>query len=411
MMWARFRHAELSRYDRDMIFRVVAIISLLLMPFVSSAVLPPDLLFSVGSSFAQWLSVLAAVFAGIVASTLPFARSAAEGFRASRGKILLALGVGCAVALVIALVALPEQTSPPPIILATSTPSGIVSREFFADDIVLVAPESPFGRFAVDLSLNRKQEPDGTFVHYYYADLLLGTTTFGRYDSAQLPHAALAPVGAVAEIVRDRSADLSARATIAGTLQFGPHTVMFATDELNGDFLIKDLPEYMKHGSAGRVRLEVDGTEFDGFVYAAHISSTDFAPTIFFPGYNTMHANARQFMFWDAEGNFFLADRTDVREEIPAYPSHQWTLFRSSDGMARKGSSITVSGNMDDPERGEWRLEGSDAFDPDFRFTTFARYVAQSASWYIEGVGETVGAPIPVMGVAHIERIVPQGGE
>lgn len=393
--------------------RVLGILPLaFLVPFSSFAVLPPDLLFSVGSTFAQWFSVAAALVAGAVASTLPFARAFWERVRSSR-MLATALALSVLAAMFGAGMAFgsarPDATVIPPSSTATSTEHE--SHAFFADDLVLVAPESPFGAFAMDLSLNRKQESDGSFTHYAYADLRLGTSTFGWYDLASAPEGELAPLGGLERIVRVRANDLSPRATLSGSVRFGPHLVLFETDELSGDFLIKDFPEYVKHGSAAKARITVDGQAFDAFVYAAHIASSDYRTYVFFPGYDAMHADARQFVLWDRSGNFFLADRTDVSERIPAYPSHQWVLFRGADGQVAKGKSIAITGTMGDPARDPWTIAGSDVFDPDLSVRLIAPYRAQPGSWYAEGTAATVGPAEPIFGVAHIERIRPRASE
>ncbi|HSE34499.1 MAG TPA: hypothetical protein VLB83_00095 [Candidatus Paceibacterota bacterium] len=392
--------------------RLIMTIAFLLSPFSASAVLPPDLLFSVGSTFAQWFSVAAALVAGVLASTLPFARAFWERVRSSRTlATVLALSVlaamfGAGMAFGLSRkAALPLST---PILSTASTTEHV---EFFADDIVLVAPESPFGAFAMDLSLNRKQEADGTFTHYAYADLRLGTSTFGWYDIVRQPDGELAALGEIDRIARMRAADLSARASLSGSLRFGPHQISFEVPELSGDFLIKDLPEYVKHASVARARVTIDGQAFDANIYAAHIASSDYRPYVFFPAYDSMHADARQFLLWDTDGNFFLADRTDVVEAIPAYPSHEWTLFHGADGRIAKGRTIAVEGSMTDPGSSTWTISGSDAFDPDIRLSLGAPYRAQPGSWYAEGEAATVGPKARVFGVAHVERIRPRADQ
>ena len=41
-------------------------------------------------------------------------------------------------------------------------------------------------------------------------------------------------------------------------------------------------------------------------------------------------------MLWDEESNFYLIDISDVRSDVPQYPSHIWLLYKAADGSGYK---------------------------------------------------------------------------
>jgi len=345
-------------------------------PQSAQAVLPPDLIVSAGAQVAGVFSVLVAVFVSVCASVAVVSLAWYQWFKQwsvhiAFGILALALVVSNAVTLY--LVHKNAQIDPPsPVVDAQPAgESGCDTCQFYSDSITFFVPDA-VSPTVVELDLNRKQEADGSYSHYYFLDGLSGENKLNLYTQFISPARTLLPHSFLTQIERIEPEDASVRAIYTGEVETrGGRRISFTTSELQGDFVTRNTPEYTQLQSPVTAQLRIDGKETTAYGLVESLHSVDYNKWIFFPEYYSVQAKTHQFVLWDEEGSFYMIDDSQVFSDTKAYPSHSWLLYKdASTGQTQKGFVTTITSEGED----QWQVTVPDFLQGNIRLRLVQTY-------------------------------------
>lgn len=309
----------------------------LLVPNMAGAVLPPDMIFSVGAQLWQILAGVGALLVGTVTALFPFLRNTVAGIPRLR-VILLSLGsffILCGLSYLFYVSTVQEAAHlPAPV---SQVPSGVgLPFAFYSDRFVFSGHHANGNSILIDLTINRKQEADGSFTHYYLGDIIDGTKQNKiSLDRAVWGHEVL-PDLFFSAFTHATSTDHSARENFTMNFDQLGKSYALTTGELVADFITKNEPEYTAYIGASTSSLSVGKERIVMNTMHERVYSTDYRQTIFFEGGETLPSTTVQLVFWDDVGNFYLIDKSDVRAPSPAYSSHYWALMKDKRGYVKR---------------------------------------------------------------------------
>ncbi len=205
-------------------------------------------------------------------------------------------------------------------------------RQFFSEDIVIQGKDDQNQLFFLKLSMNRKQQQKDQFRHYYFANLIYGNLNKSSDDYFNAKMADIPASKFFISYKNQRAIDLSTRQGFDFLLDVDHHQMKVEIENLSGDFLIRDKPQYTKYGSVGNAKIEIGGKNFRAKAFVSTIYSTDYSKYIFFDGYEDVHALTDYLIFWDEAGSFYLVDHTVTQQNNPAYPPHTLVLYKDGPG-------------------------------------------------------------------------------
>jgi hypothetical protein len=333
--------------DLSTLFVVLILLQLITLPLKAGAVLPPDLIVSAGAQVVGMFSLVAAVVVSLFASLVVLYVSWYQWFK--KWSAYIAFGI-LALTLLLsnALLIWQLHATNQPVII-TPTPSGLpvpqdrleevgsdcLTCQFYSDRITIFLPaEENFA--VVDLDLNRRQEPDKSFSHYYFLDGFLRGQSLDTYAQFSKNEHELKSSSFLEKISVSTSVDASVRRSYEGVVLVQGTQLKFTTAEVLADFVTRNMPEYTQFQSPVAVDVHFDGEKRKGYALVETLLSDDYEQRIFFPGYETLEALTHQFVLWDSEGSFYMIDNTEVFSDTPAYPSHSWLLYKNADTQTTK---------------------------------------------------------------------------
>lgn len=337
-------------------------------PHHALAILPPDIIFSIGSQFFQIFSVIALAVSGVIGSVLLALR---PRFAFLREHVYLTFGL---LTLILVLVIggfwvaqlyenskahTPSTSNPGTLTPVTTThhPSagavvidgrgdegvGDDVRGVFKNDTIFLYKEDESHPFYIELQLSRKQNQDGTYVHYYYLSGVYDGVSFDDYFTANATNTIPVSGNSFASFVRSSFSDQSARANYHIELLVDGKIMGVDIENTGEEFFTKDTLTYTRYESASLALVSYDGRAFSADALVEGIYSRDYAKSIFFEGYDDVKQDTHQFVLWDSAGNFYMMDRSDVSSNSPAYPSHNWLLHKNTKGYAKKAFDSDLS--------------------------------------------------------------------
>lgn len=329
-------------------------------PYPAHAVLPPDVIMSVGTQAAGFLSFFAVLF-GLVVGMLGVLFHVC-GQYVKRYSVYLAFAT-----LALALVGfqvlyvmdirqahdlyqeritalrqgqaqqLSDHPSPEPI------EGGVECEncEFYSDSIHLYIP----GERAqvISLDLNRRRDQGDQFTHYYFLDGYVLGSPLDSYTSFKSEVATVKTNDFLREYAKVASQDTSVRDQFIGVIDLGAAPLSFAVGPTTGDFLTRNVPEYTQFQSVGTATIDLGEQKVLAYYLVETALSNDYTKRIFFAGYDTITAETHQFILWDDRGSFYLIDDTDVVSGPDAYQSHTWLLHKDGQsGLTKKSFRADV---------------------------------------------------------------------
>ena len=368
-------------------------------PIQAHALLPPDLLFSVGSSVVQFFSIGAVVVGGVFSSIVFTGR---RWFALSSGWAWLIVGiifllVVSAIAVVYVLelkdqavqyrenisllesanenfekqlrLSVPLADYQNLLTLLSQNPSALMpvinisttsvvgfERQFISDNIVLYSTESD-EPLVLEIDFNRIEKSAGIHTHYTFMNGLVGDSTISDYDSVLSTTTKLQPNRFVKTIERLSEADGSTRDQYKGVVSVNGDLLSFFISGLKGDFITRNRPTYTQYQSVGEAKVTYKGKTFEAEALVEGAYSMDYSKEMFFPGYDTIDSTTYQFVLWDESDNFYMIDVSDVRSNTPEYPSHVWLLHKNEEGdFVRKSFEATINAEFDGEGRIYWKV-------------------------------------------------------
>jgi hypothetical protein len=353
------------------------LLSLFCIPAYAHAILPPDIIFTIGYQFAQISSLIVLVIGGFVSGFVLFFRTHSMFFQKYTA-LLVSTIIFVVIATIGALylkqelennktylaqIELLDQklqeatritttTSTSTIAYATSTTNeedwGSVhdARKLFFSDTLYLFGDDAGAPFYLEIDMNRRQVPNGTFMHYYYTVGVDGDLEMSDYQSTYSTSTVPLPNNILQEIVKIPFSDKSTREEYRGKVIFKDFPLSFTISNLQGDFITHNSILYTRYQSVGTGIVTFQNKTMPVHVLVENIHASDFSKQVFFDGFGTVSVKTRQFTLWDDEGNFYLIDQSDVASQILEYPSHTWLLYKNaSSGYTKKGFSSEITGS------------------------------------------------------------------
>lgn len=328
-----------------------------LLPHIAHAVLPPELVVSAGAQLAGIFSLLVAVFVSFATGLGVLYLAWYQWFK--KWSVYIAFGVLLLLLIMsnVVFVWLLNSSSQPIVVPGDSQinepGSSCESCKFFNDNITLYMPDES-NPIAVEIDVNRKQESDGAYSHYYFLDGTINNKTLDQYGQFKATNPAVQPYAFLQQFTRVEPTDASVRAVYSGALETTSGIrVEFTTSPLQGDFVTRNTPEYTQFQSVTKAEMVIDGVENTAYALVETIHSTDYEKRIFFPTLSLLDSLTHQFVLWDETGNFYLIDDSQVFSETAAYPSHSWLLYKeASNGNTKKGFDTSIT----QPVENRWQI-------------------------------------------------------
>lgn len=354
----------------DMSWRHLLLMLLLIaVPHPAEAIVPPDLLFSLGSQFTQFISLIAITAVSIFTAIAVVFRQTLFVFRGHIWPVISALlGITLLATIGYSVWSIQQldQEYRTDINDIIANASSTTAHHYYNDSITLWQTTTDAIPRAIMLDLNRKEVRSGMFEHFYYLSIL------GDRDLDDYTYQLAATSSTVADdflrsYSRTPASDLSVRDTITGTIEIEGDPLRFVINEPEADFLTKHTDLYTRYHSATTATVSYRGETYTTFALAESAFSNDYRHYVYFPGLDRLHATTYQFILWDERGNFYLLDDTTVHTPNPAYPSHTWVLHKQADtGYSKKAFRASVV--RDTPET--WTVKLPDIASSSIRMTT-----------------------------------------
>lgn len=340
---------------------IISCVYFLGLPHEVGAVLPPDVIFNIGSQFAQLFSTIALVVGGVTGSIIVILRTHVLFVKtygwAILATVLVLMSLSIAGFYIMEgsqnkkayeeqLRILTEQLASSTRMItvhATSTDANPVSgtpetvwgtitgvQKIFNNDTIFLYGDDSGKPFYLEVDMNRKQMPNGLFEHYYYLVGVHDGVDVGKYHYSLSSTTTIVPTAFIQDIERKPFSDLSTREEYYGSVSLGDVPVSFEVHGIEGDFLTKNSPLYTRFESVGTGTVRFEGREISVHALVEKSYSDDFSKYVFFKGYDKLVALTRQFSLWDEAGNFYFSDQSNVTSNTPDYTSHTWLLHKNS---------------------------------------------------------------------------------
>ncbi len=237
-------------------------------------------------------------------------------------------------------------------------PAAGTQRRFFSDDILVYGKDSSGQDFLLDIMLCRKEDAEkSSFIHYRFVSLLYGSTNKHFTESVYDPRLEEIASGAVTSFENRGSSDLSTRESYSFTVVVNGEAIQVRIPELEGDFIIKNSPEYTKYVSESPATVQIGGKSIAARAMVAKIHSSDFNKYVFFPGHGKTDSETHSMILWDEKGNFYAIDSSRVQKDNPAYRSHSWVLLKDTTTKTmRKGFDVNVSLKEENGKPKSWLI-------------------------------------------------------
>lgn len=327
-------------------------------PLFSQAVLPPDLIFSIGNQVYQIIAGLGFLIFGLLTSIVPFLKVFFEKFKHIRrgifivGFLLLFLTLGSLLysnSNIFNKNPIPDQENI----------SEKENNRFYSDRFVISGKDDKDAPFLLDLNVSRIENKDKLYDHYYFVDIVHGSKKEQFYEKGVSANYEILENLFIKNFQRNKNLDNSARDVYNFSFSHAGKKYKIETYELVSDFIIKNKPEYTSYVSAGKVSLFIDSRKFDMNIMHQVVYSTDYTDSIYFEGLNELDSESVQLILWDSQGEFYMMDQSKVENSNPKYQSHFWGLKKDAEGRLTKifrgelkkeniSNQVKFSGNISD---------------------------------------------------------------
>lgn len=360
-----------------MLMKVLFIFTFLVLviPKPVMAVLPPDLIVSVGAQVGQIVAFVSLFFVGMFGGLIYFVRDKLVGLIPYAKFIwpTLAFVVGLIISSLYfnakidsdknylsyleslddrigQIINNPVSEYQSGEVLATSSEdvwSDLSDVKLFRSDTILLFGEVADKPFYLELDMNRKQVTEGGYSHYYFIEGTVDSKDVSGYQSGHSPSSAPKVGEYVKKIDKLGFSDLSTREEYIGDITISGMDISFQVTDLVGDFITKNTPDYTRYQSVGKAVIFYGGKAYPVQALVESIHSSDFSESIFFNGSTQVKADTYQFALWDEDNNFYLIDQSEVYTNSPKYKSHTWLLTKNLEtGKTKKSFTATLEASF-----------------------------------------------------------------
>lgn len=210
-------------------------------------------------------------------------------------------------------------------------------KEYYSERFTFAGYDQEGNEIIGEINLSRHEKFPGIFSHGYSILIIHGDQSEYEVITFEDSEHEVVVREELIDFEHIPSPDLSTREEFNIEIKSDRIDIKAEFNNLEGDFIIENSPEYTKYVSVGDVDLQLGDDKFKVNGALSSIYSTDSSKYIFFDGFNDLSLQAYQLVWWDEEDNFYLLDKSDVKSSHEGYKSHSWFLTKKKDGwMARE---------------------------------------------------------------------------
>ena len=347
---------------------------ILLLPKVTLAILPPDLIVSIGSQFIQLIAIIGFFSAALLSTILLFYRQFLQivyRFRYSiliiLPAILLTIGAHFAInkiqtqsnnTLQIIKAADEKINRLQQVVsnsyslkqlqdyvsncdqatgtIAISLQSSCTPGHLFLSDTITVFGQTPTGQIVIEIDANRLEKVAGVFSQYFFLNAFIDGVDHTDYVNIIATTSKIQTSGFLKEFTKVSAKDQSTRAAFSITVEIARKTYTIEIPEVTGDFITRDTPDYTRIQSPAEATITVDAVSYKANALVEAVYSDDYTKKIFFPDRDNQKVTTSQFVLWDSLENFYLFDDTKTDSFAPQYAPHTWLLYKEAENKILK---------------------------------------------------------------------------
>jgi hypothetical protein len=228
------------------------------------------------------------------------------------------------------------------------------NKHYFNDNFIVYGVDNRGTPFLAEIYLQRSQKDTGEFAHFYR----VGVYSNGKFSESEqqktMPKPEIQPFTFLDSFKTSFGADFSAKQTFVIDFTVDSISYSLATDIFNGDFIVRNDPDYMKHVSFANGTLAREKEIIPVSIAYLGTYAEDSNKYIYFDGFYQLQSTAHLLVLWDEAKNVYLIDKSRVKSTHQFYKSHTWVLNKSADGYLQKAFTAGLSYNESEEYPTKW---------------------------------------------------------
>lgn len=322
----------------------ILILLLLVIPRTTHAILPPEMIYAVGSQVLQLFSVVAVVI-GLFISSLYYWGNYGLIFLKKRIRILFVCLTIILMGVFIWLYNYQLQVCLTEVELVRQdvnhVPEGMISKlcgssdkelqpefRFYSDTITLYGQFNAEPFFLI-LTVDRQQDDVRKFTQSVSAEGYIDGQTISLQDITKTNSINVTPASFLRQFNKEQSADLLNRYTYTGKLDIAGVLLYFSIQETDGDFITHLDPANVQHFNAATALVTFGADRLDVQAVTKTVFADDYRKYVLFKDGQETKVTAHKFLLWDENNNFYLLDHTVVELYVLQKPSYSLALHKN----------------------------------------------------------------------------------
>ena len=228
------------------------------------------------------------------------------------------------------------------------------TKYYFNDNFIIYGVDNKGTPFLAEIYLQRSQKDTGEFAHFYR----VGVYSNGKFSESEqqktMPKPEIQPFTFLDSFKTSFGADFSAKQTFVIDFTVDLISYSLATDIFEGDFIVRNDPDYVKHVSFAKGILSQKGENFTVNIAYLGTYAENSSKYIYFDGFYQLQSTAHLLVLWDEEENVYLIDKSRVKSSHQFYKSHTWVLNKSANKYLRKAFTAGLSYNESEEYPTKW---------------------------------------------------------
>lgn len=228
------------------------------------------------------------------------------------------------------------------------------TKYYFNDNFIIYGVDNKGTPFLAEIYLQRSQKDTDEFAHFYR----VGVYSNGKFSESEqqktMPKPEIQPFTFLDSFKTSFGADFSAKQTFVIDFTVDSISYSLATDIFEGDFIVRNDPDYMKHVSFAKGILSQKGGNFTVNIAYLGTYAENSSKYIYFDGFYQLQSTAHLLVLWDEEDNVYLIDKSRVKSSHQFYKSHTWVLNKSASKYLRKAFTAGLSYNESEEYPTKW---------------------------------------------------------
>ncbi len=244
-------------------------------------------------------------------------------------------------------------TTPAPIVTTVPNPEVPFGTEFlpgksyFSDTLIAVSKDGV--SFAIAATVSRAEKETTKFAQTTKISLFNGSEWKRSSQDQTTTSSTISSNTKLKNWAVNLDPSRVLRQNVEIDLNAENHSIQISANNLQNEVLIRSLPGYTKLMSSSEGQVVIDGETIDVYLLYTQIFSLNSSEIQFYD--RQLGVTTYWIAFWDAEGNFYHIDATDVQNQIDKYKSHKIGVKVSPEkAVVRSFDVSVVSDTAIDPQ-------------------------------------------------------------